>query len=118
MSFDLSAISFLVSAQAGPIPSPQKRGKLSLGVASTSLLGNQHSSTTYVKRDTGFHGSIGTTNILTCGDTMFADAENCNAWRGMVSGSAAIATTNPMVVEDPNLSGGFPQQYSHLGCIR
>ncbi|KAL9113784.1 MAG: hypothetical protein Q9227_002229 [Pyrenula ochraceoflavens] len=101
--------------RAGPIPlTPPCTpcGNLPLEVASVELLGNVHSATTFVKRDLGFQGKLGNVVLLTYGDTLFSDETNSSAWRGMTSDSAALATTDPLVVWDTGLSdNGYPVQF-------
>lgn len=107
-------LSLIFQSQACPLPSAPQ-GVLPLVVSSATLLGDVHSTTTFVKRDLGFQGSIGNTTILTYGDTMYSDSTYSNTWRGMTSDSAALATGDPLKVQDVGLNGnGFPQQFCPL----
>ena len=89
-----------------------KRGQLPLSVSSVQELGEVHSEDTYVLRDLGFPGQIGGNTWLSYGDTTYSDPSYDDTKKGMTSDSIALATNNPIWVNDVNLnSQGFPQQF-------
>ena len=97
---------------------PHKRGQLPLSVSSTKFLGDVHSSTTYVNRDLGFAGQVGSYVLLSYGDTLYTDANYSTTpipFRGIVSDSVAFATHDPLTVLDVNLNNAsYPQQFFPL----
>ncbi|KIW39404.1 uncharacterized protein PV06_09174 [Exophiala oligosperma] len=83
-----------------------------VSVSCVDFLGEVHSATTYVKRDLGFQGQIGSFVLLSYGDTMYSDVNYSDTWRGMTSDSVALATHDPLVVVDPVLNQqGYPPQF-------
>lgn len=101
------------STSASASPGPQ--AQLPIKVKSDQLLGDIRSKTTHCIRDNGFHGKIGDCVIITYGDTMFRDRSYDDKFRGMTSDSCALATSNPLQVEDVLLdSQGWPQQFCPL----
>lgn len=112
-------ISYLTTyVQASSHHYQHKRGTLPISVSCVELLGDVHSTTTYVKRDLGFPGQIGPNILLTYGDTMYSDAKYSDLWRGMTSDSVALATHDPIKVLDVNLcevnNQSFPDQFCPL----
>lgn len=95
-----------------------KRADLPVTVSSVAFLGDVHSETTYVKRDLGFQGQIGSHVLLSYGDTMFSDANYSDTWRGMTSDSLALATHDPIKVFDVNNiklnNVSYPRQFCPL----
>ncbi|KAJ9495287.1 hypothetical protein H2202_009315 [Exophiala xenobiotica] len=86
-----------------------------VNIVCVDFLGDVHSATTYVKRDLGFQGQLGSYILLSYGDTMYSDANYSDTWRGMTSDSLALATHNPLVVVDPVLNEqGYPPQFCPL----
>jgi hypothetical protein len=87
-------------------------------ISSVDFLGDVHSVTTYVKRDLGFQGQIGSHVLLSYGDTMFSDVNYTDTWRGMTSDSVALATHDPTKVLDVNNiklnNVSYPRQFCPL----
>ena len=112
----LYLISYLTPLiQASPIRHHHKRGTLPVSAFCVDFLGDVHSSTTYVVRDLGFAGQIGSHILLSYGDTLFRDANYSDTWLGMTSDSTALATHDPTVVLDVNLvqqnGSYYPRQF-------
>ncbi|KAK9328090.1 hypothetical protein V1520DRAFT_12981 [Lipomyces starkeyi] len=81
-------------------------------VTSSTLLGDVHSTNTYVVRDNGFNGQIGDQTLLTYGDTLYKDSSYSDTFYGIVSNSVAQPTSNPLQVFDLLLnSQGWPEQF-------
>jgi hypothetical protein len=99
--------------QAGPIDHHHhKRGQLPISICAVQELGDVHSETTYVKRDLGFQGRIGSNIFLSYGDTLYSDPTYSDVFRGMTSDSMALATDDPLEVMDIDLNDqGYPQQF-------
>ena len=102
----------VVLSTAAPLDLLQRRGNLPLAVSSSEFLGTVHSTTTYVLRDLGFQGKIGNTTFLTYGDTLYSNASYNTGFLGMTSDSVALATDDPLQVDDVNLNAqGYPEQF-------
>lgn len=102
--------------QASPLHHSHKRRILPISASSVELLGDVHSSTTYVKRDLGFQGQVDSFVLLTYGDTMYSDANYSDTWRGMTCNSVALATHDPTKVFDVNLCQVNDQPYPDHFC--
>jgi hypothetical protein len=98
-----------------PSSSPKCHADLPVKVQSSTLLGDIRSRTTHCVRDNGFQGRIGDHVIISYGDTIFRNKSYKSEWLGMTSDSVALATSNPLEVEDVNLdSKGWPEQFCQL----
>ncbi|MBA7489675.1 hypothetical protein ES702_00209 [subsurface metagenome] len=74
-----------------------------LKIKEVTELGDVTSTSTFVKRDLGFQGKLGSHILITYGDTMFSDAEGNDKFRGMTCNSTAVACEEPTSVFDPVL---------------
>ncbi|RMD43562.1 hypothetical protein DV735_g1577, partial [Chaetothyriales sp. CBS 134920] len=80
-------------------------------IACVEELGDVCSASTWVKRDLGFAGQIGSHILLSYGDTLYTDEHGSDEFRGMTSDSVALATRDPLVVLDTDLDDrGYPNQ--------
>lgn len=82
-------------------------------ITSVEELGTVRSKNTYINRDNGFVGRIGDVVCISYGDTLWTDASyKEDVFRGMTSDSLAIATSDPLIVDDsPLLPNGYPRQF-------
>lgn len=82
---------------------PDNPGLREVKIKEVKELGDVSSTSTFVKRDLGFQGKLGSHMLITYGDTMFSDAEGNDEFRGMTCNSMAIACDEPTCVFDPVL---------------
>lgn len=88
----------------------EQSGVREVKIKEVTELGDVSSTSTFVKRDLGFQGKLGSHILVTYGDTMFSDAEGNDQFRGMTCNSIAIACDDPTSVLDPVLGDNqYPQ---------
>ncbi|RMZ75339.1 hypothetical protein DV738_g5531, partial [Chaetothyriales sp. CBS 135597] len=92
-------------------PQGESRELTQDSIACVEELGDVCSASTWIKRDLGFAGQLGSHVLLSYGDTLYTDENGSDEFRGMTSDSIALATRDPLVVLDTDLNEeGYPNQ--------